>query len=236
MKKYNIYIVEDMAITRATLINILEKNNHIVTGSAATAEKAWLEIREKPPELILLDFNLKGTKNGLWLADKIRTHLHIPFIFITAYGSDNFLNKITKIEADGFIMKPFNKRTLLANIQLAVSNFIQKETKNTVEKEYVLKTKTGVQKILLNNILYLQSEGNYIHIFLENKKLITRSKLDDLLKDLNTNSVQKTHLRYAVNIDKITKIQKQVAFINDLEIPISKTFLPKIKALFTPLN
>lgn len=236
MKKYNIYIVEDMAITRATLVNILKNNNHIVTGSAATAEKAWLEIKEKTPELVLLDFNLKGTKNGLWLADKIRTHLHIPFIFITAYGSNEFLNKITETEADGFIMKPFNNRTLLANIQLAVSNFIQKETKNTFEKEYVLKTKTGVQKILLSNILYLKSEGNYINIFLENKKVITRFKLDDLLNYLNTTNIQKTHLRYAINIDKITKIHKQIAFINDLEIPISKSFLSKIKALFNHLN
>lgn len=233
MKTYKIYIVEDMAITRATLINILENNGHTIMGSATTAEKAWLDINDKKPELVLLDFNLKGTKNGIWLADKIKTHLHIPFIFITAYSSDEFLNKITKVEASGYIMKPFNNRTLLANIQLAVSNFMQKETKNTSDKEYLLKTKAGIQKIALNNILYLQSEGNYINIFLENESVVTRFKLDDLITTMNTSSIKKTHLRYAINISKITKIHKQVAFINGLKIPISKSFLPEIISLFS---
>lgn len=232
MKSLHIYVVEDMAVTRATLINVLQNNGHTITGSGATSEKAWLELQEKVPEIVLLDFNLKGTKNGLWLAEKIKNQLQIPFIFITAYGSDEFLEKITEIGADGFIMKPFNKRSLLATIQLAVTNFKKKENNNLSKNHYILKTKKGLQKIVIDNIRYLQSNGNYVTLFLDNDEIITRNKLDTLLATFNSQKLKKTHLRYAVHIDKISFADKNILYIEDVEIPISKSYSVQIRELF----
>ena len=238
MKSYKIYVVEDMGVTRASLINILEANKHIAIGSSATAEKAWLEIQDLKPDLILLDLNLKGNKTGLWLAKKIRSQLNIPFIFITAYGSNEILNRITEVKSDGYIMKPFNKSTLLANIQLAIANFDKnKITENKTSTSFhLLKTKNGLRKIKTDDILYLQSQGNYVNVFLEKEQLVTRFKLDDLIKVLNTKIIQKVHLRYAVNTNKISKIDKQDVFIDDIKIPVSKTFLFKIIALLAPFK
>lgn len=236
MNSYKIYIVEDMGVTRAALANILERNGHTVVGSSATAEKAWLEIDELQPDLVLLDLNLKGNKSGLWLAKKIRSHLSLPFIFITAYGSNDILNKITDIKSDGYIMKPFNNSTLLANIQIAIANFDKNVTikkEETVTKDYfIVKTKMGAQKIIVDEILYMQSEGNYVHLFIENKEHICRFKLEDLIAEINNSQIQKTHRRFAVNVSKLTRIDKKSVFINDLEIPISKTFLSQIELIF----
>jgi DNA-binding LytR/AlgR family response regulator len=238
MKSYKIYVVEDMGVTRASLINILETNKHIAVGSSATAEKAWFEIQDLKPDLVLLDLNLKGNKTGLWLAKKIRSHLNIPFIFITAYGSNEIVDRITEVKSDGYIMKPFNKSTLLANIQLAVANFDKnKSTAHIANTQYyLLKTKNGIRKIKVNDIKYLQSQGNYVNVFLEEEQLVTRFKLDDLLNVLNTKIIQKVHLRYAVNTNKINKIDKQDVFIDDVKIPVSKTFLFKIIALLAPFK
>ncbi|MEO9569924.1 MAG: response regulator transcription factor [Polaribacter sp.] len=236
MKSYSIYIVEDMGVTRATLLSILTRNNHIVLGSSATAEKAWLEISQLKPDLVLLDINLKGVKSGIWLANKIKTVLNIPFIFITAYGCNDIINKIAQIKPAGYIMKPFNNATLLANIQLSVSNFnVKKKLEIEDNKEnipFLIKTKNGIEKILLNDILYAQSEGNMVYIYFKNKQFTCRYKLDDLLNEFNNHQIKKTHRRFAININKITRINKKTAFIKDLEIPISKTYLSDIENLF----
>ena len=61
-----IYIVEDMTITRAALEDTILNNGFALAGSAATAEKAWQDIQDTVnPDLILLDINLAGEKDGI---------------------------------------------------------------------------------------------------------------------------------------------------------------------------
>lgn len=228
MKKHSIYIVEDMGITRATLKNVLERNDYKVCGSSATAEKAWVEVPELQPDLLLLDINLRGTKTGLWLAEKIRVLLNIPIVFLTAYGSNEMLDKLSDFNPDGYIMKPFNNATLIGTIKFAINNYYSFQSKDTETlKEvvfYNVKTRKGLEKILVNNILYLQSDKNYINIYLEDGTHTTRNKLDDLLADISFENLKKVHRRFAVNITKITNVTNTHVFIDDIEIPTSKSF------------
>ena len=69
--KTRIYVVEDMAYTRITLIDNLIEANFEVVGSAANAETAWKEMQTVKFDLALLDINLAGANDGVWLAEKI---------------------------------------------------------------------------------------------------------------------------------------------------------------------
>ncbi len=228
MNKSNIYIVEDMGITRTAISTVLLRNGHEVAGSSPTAEKAWMEISQTHPDLVIIDINLKGAKNGIWLAGKIREQLDIPIIFLTAYGSTSILEQLVDIQPDGYIMKPFNNATLLGTIQIAVSNFKLKVPHKSMpiktDRTRVIKTRNGSEKINLQEILYLRSEGNYVHLFLKDREVVSRSKLDDLLLELDFSFLQKTHRRFAVNTAQITRIDKLVLFIGTEQIPISKTY------------
>jgi len=229
--KNSIYIVEDMGITRATLTSVLNRNNYNVCGSSATAEKAWIEILEFSPELILLDINLRGSKSGLWLAEKIRDQLDIPIVFLTAYGSNEILNKLSSFNPDGYITKPFNNSTLLGTIKFSFTNFYayKKKEKNIISDSICfIKTKTGLEKIIINQILYLQSNGNYVNIYLENATFTCRNKLDILLEEFSFNSLKKVHRRFAVNVNKITNINANNILIEDIEVPTSKTYKDQI--------
>ena len=63
---YKIYIVEDMAVSCIALTTLLEEHGHNVIGSAARADEAWVTLKELEVDIVLLDINLAGDKDGIW--------------------------------------------------------------------------------------------------------------------------------------------------------------------------
>lgn len=220
----NIYIVEDQGVTRIAIKSMLIDAGYEISGDAATAEKAWLELQSFSTDLVLIDFNLKGTKNGLWLAEKINTYLQIPFIYLTAYGSEDFLQRILKSKPAGYIMKPYNKPTLLTAVQIAIENNVKTKKESTSENEVFLKTKKGIVRFTCQNIYYLQSNKNYIEIYTPTENYIIREKLKILLQRLNFDDLYRIHRRFAVNINHVDKIDAEFVYVNNQSLPISKTY------------
>lgn len=49
----------------------------------------------------------------------------MPFIYLTSYSDKAIMDRAKATSPSGFIVKPFNKNTLLASLEIAVSNFSQ---------------------------------------------------------------------------------------------------------------
>lgn len=226
MNKTNqhIYIVEDQGITRSAIKNMLENAGYFISGESATAEKAWIELQESCTQLVLLDFNLKGTKNGLWLAEKINSFLQIPFIFLTAYGNEDFLKRILASNPASYIMKPYNKPTLLTAVRIAIDNNEQQHIKTHQNNEVFIKTRTVTFKFTPTNLYYLQSNKNYIEIYTTDGKFEIREKLENVIEQLNFKELYRVHRRFAVNQKFVTKIEQAFVYINEIQIPISKSY------------
>jgi DNA-binding LytR/AlgR family response regulator len=228
VKSLRIYIVEDMGVTRASLINILSREGHTIAGSAATAEKAWLEIRALSIDVILMDFKLRGAKNGLWLTQRVRKLKDIPVIYLTAYGSKKIVNQIMDTQPDGYLMKPINTPTLLSTLEIAYSNYLKRQQAQQVtdeDQQVFVKTSTGMHQINIVSIHYLQSEGNYVHIHTSADKWTTRNKLDNIMQELALPSYfVRVHRRYIVNMKKISSVNSTSLKLGDQEIPMSRSF------------
>lgn len=229
MKKKNVYIVEDMAVTRAAIASVLKQKEYSICGSAVTAEKAWIEIQELPVDIVMLDLNLKGNKNGIWLAKKIRESVDCAIVYLTAYGSDGILSQIYKTKPDGYIMKPFNNPTLLSTVKVALQNYTIKSsfesTTSAKVKHAYVRCQNGLIRVASDSILYLKSEGNYVSIFSEDASpLIARNRLDTILEQLSFKNVFRVHRRYAVNAYKVDSITSNSVVIGGTEIPTTKTY------------
>ena len=227
MENGNIYIVEDMAVTRAATILVLKRAGYTIVGSSASAEKAWLELPQKNVSVVIIDVNLKGTKDGLWLAKKIRESLNCAIIFLTAFGSDAILDKIHSTDPDGYIMKPFNNPTLLSSVKMACRNLQRRNQEvSTNENELtIIKSREGTIKIDKTELIYLQSEGNYVHLHASSKIHEIRGKLDEILDLLDYENLYRIHRRYAVNVEKIKSFDKNFIIVSAAkELPVSKSF------------
>lgn len=61
------------------------------------------------PDVVLMDVRLKGEMSGIDAARLIHRHLHIPVIYLTAYGDEATISEAAKISSFGYIRKPFEE-------------------------------------------------------------------------------------------------------------------------------
>ncbi len=235
MAKQKIYVVEDMAFTRAALIELLIDSNYEVVGSSASAEKAWGELTQLAVDLVLLDINLATEKDGIWLAQKIREQLQLPIVFLTAYGDDETLAKLDGVKPNGYLMKPYNKPTIITTIKIAINAFKTSQNKAASDVEQFIIIDEGARKtkIALIDINFVVSDGNYIEIHTKGKIHTTRNQLASFFKALPSNDfILQTHRRFLINKNKIKSLTTTSILINDTVIPVSKTFKTNVQSLF----
>ena len=121
MAKETILVVEDEEDIRELLKYNLEKEGYQVFG-AGTGEEGLRAVRDRRPDLILLDLMLPGL-DGLEVCRRIRGEAqtqHLPIIMLTAKGEEADIVTGLELGADDYIVKPFSPRVLLARLRAAL--------------------------------------------------------------------------------------------------------------------
>ena len=123
MEKLNILVVEDEAILAMDLKRIITKIGYNVMKVIRYGEEAieYVNNCETPPDLILMDVVLAGSMNGTQTAGEIQKKKNIPVIYITAYSDDHIVMNARQTNPFGYILKPFDERTLRIAIELALN-------------------------------------------------------------------------------------------------------------------
>ena len=226
-------IVEDELIIAEDMANMLEKMGYEITGNAMDADEAIGFLNQSKPDLILLDINLGGKRDGITLAAEINEKYQVPFIFTTSYADGATIERAKNVNPINYLVKPFKPDQLYTAIEIAMFNLSKKEKPPTADAEneegliirdaLFIKEKYRYTKILINDIHWIKAEGNYLELHLSNKKELIRATLGSFLERLNRNNFFRTHKSFAVNLDHLTRFEPTVVFIQQQEIPISKT-------------
>lgn len=202
LKKPKIYIVEDDPIIAATIETALEKQGYTVIGDAEDYSTALKEIQEIKPDLILLDIQLEGEKDGIHLATALDKE-DIPYLYLTSQTDPNTITRVKATKPLGYIVKPFTENGLRSNIELAWHNLSLTAT------EYILiKAEGYVHKIDQTAIKYLKAFDNYCYVVTTKKKLLVPHTLKNTSAKLNPSSFIKTHRSYVVNKNHIQGVER----------------------------
>ncbi|MGA2882946.1 MAG: response regulator transcription factor [Bryobacteraceae bacterium] len=114
-----VLVVENEEIVAFDLEVCLATLGYSVTV-ATTGEGAMAMASRLRPDVVLMDIHLDGSVDGIVAAEWIRKETGIPLIFVTAYSSPDTLDRAVAVDPAGYIVKPFNERSLAANICLAL--------------------------------------------------------------------------------------------------------------------
>ncbi len=117
---YKILIVEDEPIIAMHLSELVKEAGYLVAGVTYNGVDALDKMAAQRPDLVLLDIALDANYSGLDVAKIINQKYDLPFIFITSFSDQNTLNKVKKLRPTGFIVKPFKKKDVIVNIELAL--------------------------------------------------------------------------------------------------------------------
>lgn len=223
----SIYIVEDDIITQSQIRGYLTKVGYAIAGKSKNAEKALEEIRVLTVDMVILDINLQGEKDGLWLAQKLKKELDIPFIFLTAHNDKETIQTASETEPNGYLIKPFQEMDLYSAIEVGLKHYsashrvIQDDI--VIHDSIFIKEESLLVKIKFQDILYIMSEGNYLELHLSQKKHLMRNKLSDFIALLPPSMFVRTHQRFVINLHKVDAIGSATVQIANKEIPVSKS-------------
>lgn len=222
-----VLVVEDNFIIAEDLSHILEDLAYKVTDVEASYYEALESIEREKPDLCLLDITIRGQKDGIDLAETIRTKYGIPFLFITSHSDKITVERAKKTKPKGYIVKPFDQDDVYTSIEMALA----KVDKEAGAKPFVLiKHRGNLQRIFIEDIAYAKADGNYIEIHtLEDKKYLNRQSLKDFLEMDYARNFCQVHKSYIVNLDQMRSFNSNEIQIGTFEIPIGKKYITELR-------
>ncbi len=112
---YRVLVVDDEPHLVRAVRMYLELQGYTVFG-ADSGEQAIEAVREKLPDLVILDVMMPGL-DGFETLDELRRFSQVPVIMLTARGEEDQKVQGLKLGADDYVTKPFSQRELLARVQ-----------------------------------------------------------------------------------------------------------------------
>lgn len=130
----DILIVEDDPIIAEDLSSLLHLHNYNVVDIAHSATDAIDALLTKKPNFVILDIHLGSGQTGIDVAEIINSKYHIPFIFLTSFDDEATLDAAQEHSPFGYLVKPFQDRTLLTTLKIALTNYEKSQTKELTLK------------------------------------------------------------------------------------------------------
>lgn len=218
-----ILIVEDDFLNRRLTKKVLQENGY-QTLEAKNADEALAILDKEAVDLAILDINLgDGEMDGISLGNLIQNKQKVPFIYLTAYENAKIISEAVATSPYSYLTKPFKNSDLIAAVELAIIKSVNEDR----PKPTIL-VKDGEYKVALpmEDINYIESEGNYLLFHTDKKMYKSRSTLSQILDLLPTTKFIQTHRAFVVNKDKIQKYNSKSVVVGNAEIPLSKKDFP----------
>jgi DNA-binding LytR/AlgR family response regulator len=228
MSVIKIGVVEDELIIARTILSTLDDLGYSHCGPAINYTEAMEMLDREKPDLLLLDIQLSGKKDGIDVAQKVNEEYHLPFIFLTANSDGETIERAKKVKPPAYIVKPFTKEELFAAIEIAFSNFTgsrNNEKPHHAKDHIFVRDGYLFRKVSFNDLSYLESDANYVTLHLvSQKKVMVRSTLNDFVAQLDLKTFMRVHRSYSVNIHLIDDISPTEVSVSGVKIPVGKSY------------
>jgi PAS domain S-box-containing protein len=132
-----ILIVEDESVIADALVDRLQRTGMRVVGTADSADAAVAAAIQTRPDLVLMDIQIQGLKDGVDAAHEIRQHLDVPVIYLSAHSDRTTLERAKRTAPFGYVLKPLRERELLIAIELASHRYTLERRLRDSERKYV---------------------------------------------------------------------------------------------------
>ena len=221
--KLKCIIVDDEPLAISFLERYCTKQGSLeLIESFSDSELALSFLASNEIDILFLDVEMPGI-TGFELLDKLQ---YMPKVVLTTsktdYAFDAFQYNVTD-----YLKKPISYNRFqesIAKITESLNNTIVE----TNMEDIFIKTDGKFIRLSYQDILYIESMGDYVKYFTLAKHYLAHSTLKAVEEKMNPKQFMKVHRCYIVNMSKIKDIQDNTIVIDSKVIPISKALKPDV--------
>ena len=226
MKSKNILIVEDEQIIAENLRFILNEYGYRNVDVAGDVEEALSLFNQTNYHLVLMDINLGDIKDGVDLiVDLKESNATFNFIYVTANADEKTVKKAAATNPSGYIVKPFVKESVYANVEMALSTL--KEEENL----FIYNDRGMKKQIAISQIEYVMADGSYINVYLTNGEMIVVRQSIANFDDENKEHFVRIHRSIAVNKDHIKAYSSTEVKVGEKKLTLGRAYKSKFMEL-----
>tara|TARA_R110002124_G_scaffold152223_2_gene319098 strand:- start:246 stop:1013 length:768 start_codon:yes stop_codon:yes gene_type:complete len=213
METLNILLIEDQAVHAEDLSKTLRNAGFKVVDIATNFAEAIASFISTEPDLIILDIELSGSKNGIEVAKQILSIRKLPIIVLTGYDKDEIFRKVKNIFLPAaYLLKPHLSKDLPRTVELAWKNFHLKSQPNDPINDHVfLPVDNAYQKILKSSVSYITTvkSAHSVHLYESHKKspLIVNLGIGYIEDYFNDSRFYRVSRSLLINLEEIQRIE-----------------------------
>lgn len=221
-------IVDDEPLARDLMRAHIEKlENFEIVADCNNAMKALSVLRDKHVDLVFMDIQMPQI-TGL---EFLKTLKHPPKIIITTAYREYALEGF-ELDVVDYLLKPItferflksvNKYYQISQDQVQVVPNVTSE--KVMEESFIyVKENKKVIKLYLSEIKYIEGLSEYVQIYTDKRKIITKTSMTLMEEKLPTENFLRIHKSYIVPINKIEAFTANTIEIQGKELPIGRNF------------
>ena len=222
-------IVDDEPMARDVIRRYIEKIPILnLLAEFGNAIDATIYLQKQPVDMIFLDIRmpqLSGT-------EFVRSLRNVPrVIFTTAHKE--YAHEGFELDVVDYLLKPIRFDRFLRAVHKA---FPQKQFSgetfaasrlpevNQAASFIYLRVDRKMMKILLNDILYIESDKDYVKVYTEKGFIITRQTIASIEAMLSDSQFTRIHRSYIVSLDKVRAFSHESVEVGNKELPVGKLY------------
>jgi len=180
-------------------------------------------------DLIFLDIQMDEF-SGIQFLESLKTP---PKIIITSAYAQYALQGY-EFDVTDYLLKPFGfERFIVATDKV----FNQLVDTKTIKRNYIfIKSGYTMERVIIDDILYIEGMQEYLQIVTGKNKLMTLQTFSNMESLLPINNFLRVHKSFIVAIDKIDKIERNIIKIKDKSIPIGLSYKERFDKLLVDLQ
>lgn len=219
MDKYTCIIIEDEPLALEKTKDFVNKVPFLQLGATFDNALTGLTyLNNNKVDILFLDINMDEL-SGIELLESSKINSQV--IITTAY--QEYALKGYELQITDYLLKPFTFNRFLQAVNKAQENIVHHVLDPQLEFIFV-KTENRLEKIMLNEIVYIEGMRDYLRIHTVNKKIMTLQNFSELEKLIPSALVCRVHKSYMVALNKIDSIERNRIKIAQQLIPISETY------------
>lgn len=224
-------IIDDEPLAAGLLESYARKTPYLqLTGSYNSAILAMKDLRENPVQLLFLDIQMPEL-SGIEFSKILPKDTRV--IFTTAFPQ--YAVEGYKVNALDYLLKPISYEDFLKSTDKALEWFtvIQRQDIYRRDRFMFVKTDYKLQRIALDDILFIEGLKDYVRFYLKNgDRIMSLMSMKKLEEYLPRPEFLRTHRSYIVHMSETPLVDRFRIVFGETYIPVSENYKDDVQSYF----